>query len=162
LGQPRCAGQAPAQPGAKGELMAARTASPSYRAATERRTLRRDRFPGPSLGDAGPTRSPGRAQDDRRTQMLRAALEVLAERGFSRDEDRRRGGRQAAVSPALVIYYFKTKNHLLTEAMRYAEDVWYEQGARRNGGHPAVRPAASREIVAMSCLPQRRTTWCRG
>lgn len=131
--------------------MAARTASPSYRAATN------------AAPSAGPLPGPpsvtpadavaGRAQDDRRTQMLRAALEVLAERGFpeTRIAD---VATQAAVSPALVIYYFKTKNHLLTEAMRYAEDVWYEQGARRMAD---IGSAAGRleEIVAMSCLPQR-------
>ena len=60
---------------------------------------------------------------------------------------------RAGTSPALVIYYFKTKDNLLTEAMRYAEDSWYELGARRMA---AIDSAAKRleEIVAMTCLPQ--------
>jgi AcrR family transcriptional regulator len=85
--------------------------------------------------------------------MLRAALEVLAERGFpeTRITD---VATRAQVSPALVIYYFKTKDNLLTEAIRYAEDLWYEEGARRM---EVIEPAAGRleEIVAMSCLPQQ-------
>jgi AcrR family transcriptional regulator len=53
----------------------------------------------------------------------------------------------------LVIYYFKTKDQLLTEAMRYSEDSWYEAGMRRM----AEIPTAARkleELVAMSCLPE--------
>ncbi len=92
------------------------------------------------------------AADLRRDHMLRAALEVIAERGFpeTRIAD---VAKRAGTSPALVIYYFKTKDSLLTEAMRYAEDSWYELGARRM----AVIDSAARrleEIVAMTCLPQ--------
>ena len=85
--------------------------------------------------------------------MLRAALEVLAERGFP-DTRIADVAARAAVSPALVIYYFKTKDNLLGEAIGYAEDIWYEEGARRMG---RIETAAGRleEIVAMSCLPQR-------
>ncbi len=75
--------------------------------------------------------------------MLRAALEVLAERGFPETRIADVAAR-AQVSPALVIYYFKTKDSLLTEAIRYAEDLWYEQGARRMAGDRAAPPAASR------------------
>jgi AcrR family transcriptional regulator len=60
---------------------------------------------------------------------------------------------RAGTSPALVIYYFKTKDQLLTEAIRYSEDQWYEAGTRRMSMIPT---AAGRleEIVAMSCLPE--------
>jgi AcrR family transcriptional regulator len=90
--------------------------------------------------------------DQRRDLMLEAALEVIAERGFpeTRIAD---VAERAGTSPALVIYYFKTKDKLLTEAMRYAEDSWYDLGARRMN---VIESAAERleEIVAMSCLPQ--------
>jgi AcrR family transcriptional regulator len=90
--------------------------------------------------------------DQRREQMLRAALEVIQERGYaeSRIAD---VAERAGSSPALVIYYFKTKDQLLTEAIRFAEDMWYEDGTRRMA---AIPTAAGRleEIVAMSCLPE--------
>ncbi len=99
--------------------------------------------------------------DQRREQMLRAALEVIAERGYpeTRIAD---VAERAGTSPALVIYYFKTKDQLLTEAIRFSEDTWYEAGTRRMA---EISTAAGRleELVAMSCLPeadaQPKTSW---
>lgn len=99
--------------------------------------------------------------DQRREQMLRAALEVIAERGYpeTRIAD---VAERAGTSPALVIYYFKTKDQLLTEAIRFSEDTWYEAGKRRM---EAIGTAAGRleELVAMTCLPeadaQPETSW---
>ncbi len=99
--------------------------------------------------------------DQRREQMLRAALEVIAERGYpeTRIAD---VAERAGTSPALVIYYFKTKNQLLTETIRFAEDDWYATGTNRMA---AIGTAAGRleELVAMSCLPEAdadlRTSW---
>jgi AcrR family transcriptional regulator len=62
--------------------------------------------------------------DVRREQMLRAAVEVICERGFS-DTRISDVARRADASPALVIYYFGTKDGLLTEAMRWSEDQFY-------------------------------------
>src|SRR6266478_10144648 len=90
--------------------------------------------------------------DQRREQMLRAALEVIQERGYpeSRIAD---VAERAGTSPVLVIYYFKTKDQLLTEAIRFSEDSWYEAGTRRMAEIPT---AAGRleEIVAMCTLPE--------
>ena len=90
--------------------------------------------------------------DQRREQMLRAALDVIEERGYpeTRIAD---VAERAGTSPALVIYYFKTKDQLLTEAIRFSEDTWYEAGKRRM---EAIGTAAGRleELVAMSCLPE--------
>ena len=90
--------------------------------------------------------------DQRREQMLRAALDVIAERGYAdcRIAD---VAERAGTSPALVIYYFKTKDQLLTEAIRFSEDTWYEAGTRRMA---EIHTAAGKleEIVAMSCLPE--------
>jgi AcrR family transcriptional regulator len=95
--------------------------------------------------------APGTA-DQRREQMLRAALEVISERGYpeTRIAD---VAERIGISPALVIYYFKTKDQLLTEAIRYAEDSWYASGQRRMARLPAAA-ARLEEIVAMSCLPE--------
>jgi AcrR family transcriptional regulator len=93
--------------------------------------------------------------DQRREQMLRAALEVIEERGFPETRIADVAAR-AGTSPALVIYYFKTKDQLLTEALRFAEDTWYEAGKRQMA---AIPTAAGRleELVAMSCLPEADT-----
>ena len=90
--------------------------------------------------------------DLRREQMLRAALEVICERGYT-DTRIADVAERIGISPALVIYYFKTKDQLLTEAIRYSEDNWYADGQRRMSALPT---AASRleELVAMSCLPE--------
>ncbi len=71
--------------------------------------------------------------DQRRKQMLRAAIAVIEERGFPETRIADVAAR-AGTSPALVIYYFKTKDQLLTEALRYAEDAWYEAGTQRMAG----------------------------
>jgi len=72
----------------------------------------------------------GNGADDRREQMLRAAIEVIGERGFpeTRIAD---VGKRVGASSALVIYYFGTKDRLLTEALRYSEDLFYAEVARR-------------------------------
>jgi AcrR family transcriptional regulator len=90
--------------------------------------------------------------DQRREQMLRAALEVIVERGFP-DTRIADVAQRAGTSPALVIYYFKTKDQLLTEAIRLSEDTWYATGTSRVA---AIGTAAGRleELVAMSCLPE--------
>jgi len=90
--------------------------------------------------------------DQRREQMLRAALDVIAERGYaeSRIAD---VAERAGTSPALVIYYFKTKDQLLTEAIRFSEDNWYEAGTSRMARIPTAAGKLE-EIVAMSCLPE--------
>jgi len=99
--------------------------------------------------------------DQRREQMLRAALDVITERGYAETRIADVAER-AGTSPALVIYYFKTKDQLLTDAIRFSEDTWYETGTRRMA---AIPTAAGRleEIVAMSCLPEAdvepRSSW---
>jgi AcrR family transcriptional regulator len=93
--------------------------------------------------------------DQRREQMLRAALEVIQERGYpdSRIAD---VAERAGTSPALVIYYFKTKDQLLTEAIRFSEDSWYAAGTRRMAEIPTASGKLE-EIVAMSFLPEADT-----
>ena len=90
--------------------------------------------------------------DQRREQMLRAALEVIADRGYA-DTRIADVAERIGISPALVIYYFKTKDQLLTEAIRYSEDTWYAQGQRRLAELPTAA-AQIEEAVAMSCLPE--------
>jgi len=93
---------------------------------------------------------PGAAQE-RREQMLRAALEVIVERGCA-DTRIADIAERAGTSPALVIYYFKTRDQLLTEAIGYSEDAWYATGVQRLA---AIATAAGQltELIAMTCLP---------
>jgi AcrR family transcriptional regulator len=103
----------------------------------------------------------GTPPDGRREQLVEAALTVIAERGFpeTRIAD---VAASAGTSPALVIYYFKTRDQLLTEAIRLSEDRWYAEGLSRIAEIPT---AAGRleELVAMSCLPEAdcddRVSW---
>jgi AcrR family transcriptional regulator len=62
--------------------------------------------------------------DQRRDDMLEAAAALIAERGFgeTRIAD---VARRVGASPALVIYYFGTKDSLLTEALRWSERSFY-------------------------------------
>jgi AcrR family transcriptional regulator len=94
----------------------------------------------------------GGTADQRRAQMLHAALEIISERGYA-DTRIADVAERAGVSPALVIYYFKTKDQLLTEAIRYYEEHWYTVGQRRMA---SMTTAAERleEIVAMSTLTE--------
>jgi AcrR family transcriptional regulator len=88
---------------------------------------------------------------ERREQMLRAALEVIIERGYAEtriaDVAERTG-----TSPALVIYYFKTRDQLLTEAIRYSDDTWYAEYLRRMEEIPTAVGRLA-QLIAMNCLP---------
>jgi AcrR family transcriptional regulator len=62
--------------------------------------------------------------DVRRDQMLSAAATLIAERGFG-DTRIADVAERVGASPALVIYYFGTKDSLLTEALRWSERSFY-------------------------------------
>jgi AcrR family transcriptional regulator len=88
--------------------------------------------------------------DHRREQVLRAALEVIAERGFGDTRIADVAGR-AEVSPALVVYYFKTRDRLLTEAIRLGEESWYAAVDERLRSRTLASEQLA-EIVAMTCF----------
>src|ERR1700756_1920567 len=97
---------------------------------------------------AGASRDAG---EQRREQILQAALAVIVERGYA-DTRIADVAERAGTSPALVIYYFKTRDQLLTEAIRYSEDAWYAAGT---GRLESIATAAGQltEMIAMTCLP---------
>ena len=92
------------------------------------------------------------APDLRREQMLQAAAAIIGERGFSEtriaDVARRSGA-----SPALVIYYFSTKDKLLTEALRYSEDAFYRAVAAQLEELKTARQRLEL-LVRLTCIPQ--------
>ena len=89
--------------------------------------------------------------EQRREQMLAAALEVIVERGYAETRIADVAER-AGTSPALVIYYFKTRDQLLTEALGYSEDLWYATGTKRL---ESIQTAAGQltEMIEMTLLP---------
>jgi AcrR family transcriptional regulator len=105
-------------------------------------------------GEPGLPGAPGAGQgiaDQRRQQMLSAALDVISERGFA-DTRIADIAERIGISPALIIYYFKTKDQLLTEAIRHYEDTWYAEGKLRMDSLPTAA-ARIEEFVAMNLLP---------
>jgi len=81
--------------------------------------------------------------------MLRAAIEVIGERGFP-DTRIADVGRRVGASSALVIYYFGTKDKLLTEALRYSEDLFYTEVASRLAVIDSARDKLE-ALVRLSC-----------
>ena len=100
--------------------------------------------------DSGAEATAGQA-DTRREELLRSALDVIAERGFA-DTRIADVAERAGTSPALVIYYFQTKDKLLTEAVRLAEDLWYDYGFQRVAAVDGA-VARLREMIATTFTP---------
>ena len=89
--------------------------------------------------------------DARRDQMLAAAARLIAERGFSDTRIADVASRVGA-SPALVIYYFGTKDSLLTEALRWSERAFYAAVEEMLQHTPSLR--ARIENLVEACLPE--------
>jgi AcrR family transcriptional regulator len=84
--------------------------------------------------------------------MLQAAAAIIGERGFSEtriaDVARRSGA-----SPALVIYYFSTKDKLLTDALRFSEDAFYADVAAKLERLKTARQRLEL-LVHLTCIQQ--------
>jgi AcrR family transcriptional regulator len=91
--------------------------------------------------------------DARRDQMLRAAAHLIAERGFS-DTRIADVAERVGASPALVIYYFGTKDSLLTEALRWSERSFYAAVEEMLQETPSLR--ARIENLVEACLPESK------
>ena len=93
----------------------------------------------------------------RRTQMLEAAAEVIGERGLC-DTRIADVAERASLSPALVVYYFGSKEKLLTEALAYAEDLFYIEAFRDLTGIEGATERLAR-LIELACPPvERRET----
>ena len=78
----------------------------------------------------------------RRIEMLRAAAELICERGFG-DTRIADVAKRAGVSSALVIYYFGTRDRLLVDALRYSEESFYAAAEQMLGEVSALRERLS-------------------
>jgi AcrR family transcriptional regulator len=85
----------------------------------------------------------------RRTQILRAAVGVIGERGVcdTRISDI---AARAGTSSALVLYYFETKDRLLAEALAFSEDRFYEETAAELATIESARDRLVR-LIELSC-----------
>jgi AcrR family transcriptional regulator len=88
----------------------------------------------------------------RRTAMLRAAAELICERGFgeTRIAD---VAKRAGVSSALVIYYFGTRDRLLVDALRHSEESFYEAAEKMLAEVTSLRERLSL-LIKWTCVPQ--------
>jgi AcrR family transcriptional regulator len=87
----------------------------------------------------------------RRLHMLAAAAEIIAERGIAETRIADVAER-AHVSPALVIYYFKTKDRLLSEALRHSDQRFYDAVEAMLQRTPTLR-ARLETLVRWTCDP---------
>jgi AcrR family transcriptional regulator len=87
----------------------------------------------------------------RRIEMLRAAAELICERGFG-DTRIADVAKRAGVSSALVIYYFGTRDRLLVDALRYSEESGYEAAEKMLAEVPSLRDRLSL-LIKWTCVP---------
>ena len=88
--------------------------------------------------------------EGRRIEMLRAAAELICERGFG-DTRIADVAKRAGVSSALVIYYFGTRDRLLVDALRYSEESFYEAAERMLAEVPSLRERLSL-LIQWTCV----------
>jgi AcrR family transcriptional regulator len=88
----------------------------------------------------------------RRIEMLRAAAELICERGFG-DTRITDVAKRAGVSSALVIYYFGTRDRLLVDALRYSEESFYEAAEQMLAEVPSLRERLSL-LIQWTCMPE--------
>jgi AcrR family transcriptional regulator len=100
-----------------------------------------------------PRRAPVGA-DVRRDQMLVAAATLIVERGFS-DTRIADVAERIGASPALVVYYFGTKDKLLTEALRNSEEGFYSAAQEMLASNAGIVPRLEK-LVAWTCLREEQ------
>lgn len=83
--------------------------------------------------------------------MLEAAARIIAERGLCDARIADVAGR-AGLSPGLVVYYFGSKEKLLTEALTYAEDLFYIRAFQELAVIPGARERLVR-LIELACPP---------
>src|SRR6218665_1975012 len=90
--------------------------------------------------------------ETRRIQMLRAAAELICERGFSETRIADVAKRSGA-SSALVIYYFGTRDRLLVDALRHSEESFYAAAEDMLAEVGSLRERLSM-LIRWTCMPE--------
>jgi AcrR family transcriptional regulator len=99
--------------------------------------------------NGGPVATRSKPARDRQLQILDAAVEIIAERGIAETRIADVADR-AGASAALVIYYFSTKDRLLTEALTHAEDRFYLASWHELADLPGASDRLAR-LIELSC-----------
>ncbi|WP_417563324.1 TetR/AcrR family transcriptional regulator [Microbacterium sp.] len=96
--------------------------------------------------------SDGAVTRARRQQLLEAGARVIAERGFAntRLAD---VAEVAGVSAPLIVHYFGTREQMLTDALQYTEDRFYEVVAERLSPIPRAADRLT-ELIVIDCSPE--------
>ena len=90
--------------------------------------------------------------EPRRIEMLRAAAELICERGFG-DTRIADVAKRAGVSSALVIYYFGTRDRLLVDALRHSEESFYEAAEKMLAEIPSLHERLSL-LIKWTCVTE--------
>ncbi len=100
---------------------------------------------------SAPERAMREGSRARRDRIVSSAAEVLRERGL---EDTRIAdvADRAGMSPGHVMYYFDSKDQLLLEAVRAAEDRFFAEVVDRLAEVPSAR-ARLRRLIDLWCPP---------
>jgi AcrR family transcriptional regulator len=94
-------------------------------------------------GDAG-------EEPDRRTQIVAAAVRVLAREGFE-NTSLKQIAAEAGIATALIHYYFKNKEELLVAVVRHLDDFFREAWHSRIGD---VRDPMERLMVSVESIAE--------
>jgi AcrR family transcriptional regulator len=97
--------------------------------------------------------------EERRREILEAAGAVIAERGLcdARISD---VARRVGTSPALILYYFPSKDRLLSETLAFWDRQFFDEVSARLAG---LESAAERlgALIDASCPAERATSTTR-
>jgi AcrR family transcriptional regulator len=105
------------------------------------------------MDNSSVARAPRSKSDERRQRVLEAALAAITERGIP-DTRMTDIAARAGMSPGHVLYYFRSKAHILTELLRWNEDRFHE----RLQGKLAETPSAQERLMHLvrDSIPERR------
>jgi AcrR family transcriptional regulator len=87
----------------------------------------------------------------RRLQLLEAGARVIAERGFANTRLADVAA-VAGVSAPLIVHYFGTREQLLSEALQYTDDRFYDLASSRLATIPRAADQLS-ELIAINLCP---------
>ena len=96
-----------------------------------------------------------KASRDRHQEILTAAAKVITERGLAETRISDIADR-AGVSPGLILYYFESKDRLLSDALTYTNDRFYLETSRELRRIPDARSQLDRfiELSVPGLLPE--------